>query len=236
MSREQQPFHWTSDPTEARQEQLALRNRLVTTPLDLSGIQYALAIGVSYSERRSAAVAVAATTLLSGQLLDPGEYYSATVETDFPYIPGLFAYREGPAICALLDSLPGLPPLVLFDAQGTAHPRGFGLAAHIGVLYDLPTMGLTRRPLFGKAEPPSEEDGAMTDVIDRRGRVLGTCVRLRARCEPVYGSPGHRTDIAALASLLGKISCFQSGYPKSLAFVHETANKLARSRLKSRDQ
>jgi deoxyribonuclease V len=219
---------WTDNPDEARHEQLDLKARLVSSPLNLAGMDYALAIGVAYSERSSVAVAVAANMFLNGQLVDPENYYSATVETRFPYIPGLFAYREGPAICMLLNSLPGLPPLAIFDAQGIAHPRGFGLAAHIGVLYDIPTMGLTRRPLFGHAEAPSEEDAAMTDITDRRGRIIGTCVRLRARCEPIYGSPGHRTDVRSMRNLLTELSSFHSCYPKALAFVHETANRLAR--------
>ncbi len=85
--------------------------------------------------------------------------------------------------------------------------------------------------MFGRAEPPTEADGAMSDITDRRGRVLGTCVRLRARCEPIFSSPGHRTDIATtLKSVLLKLNCFQSGYPKPLAFVHETANRLAHNR------
>lgn len=222
------PIHWPTDPVAAQADQVSLKGRLVTSYLDMSSIAYALAIGVSYSERASTAVAVAANMTLTGELLDLESYYSATAKAEFPYIAGLFAYREGPAICALLDSLPGLPPLAVFDSQGIAHPRGFGLAAHIGVLYHMPTMGLTRRPLFGRAELPREEDKAMTNITDRRGRVIGACMRLKALSEPIYGSPGHLTDIPSLRNFALHLNSFQSGYPKALAFVHETANRLAR--------
>ncbi|WNV77836.1 endonuclease V [Geodermatophilus sp. DSM 44513] len=195
--------------------------------MDFRSVRFALAIGVSYSVRDKEAVAVAMPMRLDGTPIDESHIIVSRQASDFPYIPGMFVYREGPAICSLLNGLPGLPSLLVFDAQGTAHPRRFGLAAHIGVLYDVPTIGLTRKLLIGRAPALAETDGARSFIKDREGKVVGLACRLRSRCEPIYLSPGHRADMSSLVGYVEGIKSVRSCFPAALALVHERANHLA---------
>jgi deoxyribonuclease V len=213
---------------EAKADQVRLRGLLRTQSLDLSRVRYALAIGVSYSERRKKAVAVATPMLITGGAVDDRQFYTVSEESPFPYVPGLFAYREGPAICTLLESLPGLPDLLVFGAQGTAHPRRFGLAAHLGVIYNVPTLGITRKLLVGRAPHLPETDHARAFVRDRSGSNVGVVCRFLARSEPVYSSPGHLTDLKTLVAYCDQVSSVRSSLPSALALVHERANRYAR--------
>ncbi len=118
-----------------------------------------------------------------------------------PYIPGLLAFREGPLVEAALRKVQSEPDLLLFDGQGIAHPRGLGIAAHVGVLLDRPTIGIGKTRLTGRAEEPGPEPGDRTPLLLPNGRQIGVLLRTRRGSKPVYVSPGHRVAPEAVGDL-----------------------------------
>ena len=120
----------------------------------------------------------------------------AGVEDDipFPYIPGLLSFREAPVLAAALARLRQIPEMVLVDGQGIAHPRRLGLAAHLGVLLDVPTVGVAKSRLVGEGAEPDMEAGSVSPLF-WEGRVVGLIVRTRDRVKPLYLSPGHRLTL-----------------------------------------
>lgn len=111
----------------------------------------------------------------------------------FDYVPGLFSYRELPPLLACFEALSLDPDLVVVDGQGTAHPRCFGLACHLGLVLDVPTIGCAKTPLIqGEAPGPKRGD---TALVGRDGRVLGAALRTRDDVKPVYVSTGHRVSL-----------------------------------------
>jgi deoxyribonuclease V len=221
-------INWDLSISEAKRDQERVKAGLRHQSLRLSKVPYALAMGVAYSKHTKEAIAVCTTMLMSGSQIEPDAFMVSRVPSDFPYRAGYFVYREGPAICELLDSLPGLPRLIVFDSQGIAHPRGLGLAAHIGVLYGVATIGITRTLLTGRAGAVPRRDGGFATVKDGSGSEIGIAVCLKARCEPVYCSPGHLTNMATVKSYCQGVRSVRSSFPEALALVHEKANGLAR--------
>jgi deoxyribonuclease V len=116
----------------------------------------------------------------------------------FPYVPGLLSFREAPALVRAFDRLQARPDLLLCDGQGIAHPRGIGLASHLGLLLGVPTIGCAKSRLVGSHEPvgPRAGDRAPLEVD---GRTVGWVLRTRAGVRPVYVSPGHLIGRAAAA-------------------------------------
>ncbi|MGC0421445.1 endonuclease V [Embleya sp. AB8] len=112
----------------------------------------------------------------------------------FPYVPGLFAFREIPALLAALERLDVVPDLLVCDGQGLAHPRRFGLACHLGVLTGLPAIGVGKTPFVGTYEAPGETRGAGTDLV-HEGDVVGRALRTRDGVKPVFVSIGHGVDL-----------------------------------------
>ncbi len=113
----------------------------------------------------------------------------------FPYIPGLLSFREGPAIIDALEKLADKPDLLIVDGQGVAHPRRLGLASHIGLFVDLPTIGCAKSRLCGQYREPGRFRGSHVPLIDK-GETIGAVVRTRTGVRPVFVSPGHGLDLA----------------------------------------
>ncbi len=119
-----------------------------------------------------------------------------TVARDtFPYIPGLLAFREGPAIMNAYEKLIIKPDLLIIDGHGIAHPRGFGIACHIGVLLDVPAMGIGKKRLYGKYENPPDMAGESSPLVSKDGVQIGTVLRTRKGIKPVFISVGHKIDL-----------------------------------------
>ncbi|MET7304188.1 deoxyribonuclease V [Embleya sp. NPDC005575] len=112
----------------------------------------------------------------------------------FPYVPGLFAFREVPALLAALEQLDTAPDLLVCDGQGLAHPRRFGLACHLGVLTGLPAVGVGKTPFVGAYETPGEKRGDAADLV-YEGDVVGRALRTRDAIKPVFVSIGHGVDL-----------------------------------------
>jgi len=113
----------------------------------------------------------------------------------FPYVPGLFAFREIPALIAALDGLDTIPDLLVCDGYGLAHPRRFGLACHLGVLTGVPTIGVGKTPFVGTHTTPGERRGDASDLV-HEGDVVGRALRTRDGVKPVFVSIGHGVDLA----------------------------------------
>ena len=112
----------------------------------------------------------------------------------FPYIPGLLSFREAPIIVEIWKKLAHRPDVLLVDGQGIAHPRGLGIAAHLGLLLDVPTIGVAKSRLVGEGDEPGKEAGAATP-LSWQGQVVGWILRTRTGVQPLYVSPGHRVSL-----------------------------------------
>jgi len=120
---------------------------------------------------------------------------STIVGEKFPYIPGLLAFREGPAIIGTYKQIKRIPDLLMIDGQGIAHPRGFGIASHIGVLLDIPSIGVAKQRLYGKYNEPRDDKGTWTPLISKEGRNIGAVLRTKEGTKPVFVSTGHKIDL-----------------------------------------
>jgi len=122
----------------------------------------------------------------------------------FPYIPGLLSFRESPLVLAACEGLGSEPDVILVDGQGIAHPRRFGLASHLGLLWDRPTVGCAKSKLCGNHEVVGPEPGSYSDIIDR-GEVVGAALRTKRGASPIYVSIGHKVDLEAAIAIV--LSC-----------------------------
>lgn len=146
---------------------------------------------------------------------------TAAVPATFPYIPGLFAFREGPVLVAALDRLTCRPGLLMVHGHGIAHPRRCGIASHIGVVTGIPSIGVADTLLCGEVEEPGASRGSTAPVMDK-GEVIGCAVRTAAAKRPVYVSPGHLIDLAwAVRTVLQTSPLFRT--PEPLRAAHRLA-------------
>lgn len=149
-------------------------------------------VDATYDEQKD--VLVAAVALLDASSLDLLELAAAHDAVRFPYVSGLFSFRELPPIIKALQKLETIPDLIICDGHGVAHPRRFGLACHLGVLFDIPTIGCSKTKLIGDAEEPGNERGDYSLLFDN-GEVIGCVLRTRDNVKPVYVSVGHLVSL-----------------------------------------
>jgi len=185
------PSHrWDISPQEAvrLQKQLAgkvVRENMLETVTTIAGVD----VG------QKGDTAKAAVVVLDFPGLKVKEFALATRRITFPYIPGLLSFREGPVILEAINKLSALPDLFIFDGQGIAHPRRLGIASHIGLLTDLPTIGCAKSRLCGQHADPDVKRGRHVPLTDK-GETIGAVLRTRTGVQPVFVSPGHKVDLA----------------------------------------
>jgi deoxyribonuclease V len=180
---------WPTSIDEAREIQETLRKRLKVIPLRETP-KYIAAVDAAFSGDRIVAVAC----LYSYPDITIEEERYAVKKASFPYIPGYLSFREGPAIVNALKNLKIKPDLILFDGQGIAHPRGLGIASHIGVLLDIPSIGCAKSRLVGDYKEPGCKKGDWSP-LNYKGIVVGAVLRTKDCVRPLFVSPGHRTDL-----------------------------------------
>ena len=190
---------WPRDEDEALRIQERLRESVSLTPEGLlAGARRVAGLDVAYADDESVvAGAVAVIDPDTGELLASA---SATRPVEFPYVPGLLAFREIPALLDALDRLAAPPEVLVCDGYGLAHPRRFGLACHLGVLTGLPSFGVAKTAFVGAFTEPGPRRGdwsALVDADDEVGRVL----RTQDGVKPVFVSVGHRTGLDEAARL-----------------------------------
>jgi deoxyribonuclease V len=152
------------------------------------------------------------------------ESASVRGRVSFPYIPGLLTFREAPILLKAFSRLKARPDLLLFDGQGMAHPRSMGIAAHMGILLNLPAIGCAKSRLFGEEAEPGPDQGNVIPLLDH-GRRVGMIVRTRAGVKPVYVSPGHRMDLDTSIKILLSL-CRGYRIPEPLRQAHIFVNQL----------
>ncbi|MEW6544697.1 MAG: deoxyribonuclease V [Nitrospirota bacterium] len=188
------PFHsWEVTPREAVKIQERLRIRVipkgaVKTPKLVAGADCAF--------DKAADRIYVALVVLSFPGLEPVETVTLSDRLRFPYVPGLLSFREAPALLKAFVKLEHEPDVIFVDGQGLAHPRAAGIACHLGVLLDRPTIGCAKSLLFGTYDEPGASRGSSSSLYDGQGRVIGSVLRTRDRVRPVFVSIGHRINLA----------------------------------------
>ena len=180
-----------------------------------------LIAGVDISVNKSEGTGEAAVVILNYPELSMLETRYVKDKLDFPYIPGLLSFRESPLILAACEKLTLTPDLILVDGQGLAHPRRFGLASHLGLLLDIPTIGCAKSRLCGSHEEPGAEPGSYAELIDG-GEVIGAALRTRMGVNPVYVSIGHKVDLQT-AIYWTMACCRDYRLPEPTRFAHLAA-------------
>jgi len=213
---------WDVSPREAIAIQQRLR-RFVRLEDDLPQ-PVATVAGIDVGFRAVWEVTRAAVAVLDFPSLQLCAQGVAEMPTGFPYIPGLLSFREIPAVLRALERLPRLPDLLLCDGQGIAHPRRFGIASHLGVLLDHPTIGVGKTRLIGRHGPVPEEKGAWVPLEDE-GEIIGAVVRTRQGVKPLYISPGHRLSVeSAVQWVLACTTRYK--LPETTRWAHRLASTL----------
>jgi deoxyribonuclease V len=157
--------------------------------------------GVDAGFEEAGRVARAAVVRLDFPSLQVRDYAIARRPLTFPYVPGFLSFREAPAIMDAIRRLAAPPDLIICDGQGIAHPRRLGIAAHIGLLLDIPSIGCAKSRLIGSHPPLPAERGAAVPLFDGDEQI-GLVLRSRAGTKPVYVSPGHRVGMQSAVDLV----------------------------------
>lgn len=190
---------WPTTPAEAIALQRLLSPQVLTCDR-LEPITTVAGVDAGFEENGS--ITRAAVVVLSFPELTVLETAIARLPTMFPYVPGLLSFREIPALLNALGQLQQIPNLILCDGQGIAHPRRFGIASHLGVLMDRPTIGVAKSRYIGSFEEPGIAKGSWSPLWDRE-EVIGAVLRSRQGTKPLFVSPGHRISLeTAIAYVL----------------------------------
>jgi deoxyribonuclease V len=207
---------WDLTPQEASDLQSELALKVERQPR-LGLVRHVAGIDVSVRDDATRAAVV----ILDIEGLAPVGYAIATRPVTFPYVPGLLAFREGPVVLDALEQVTITPDLLIFDGQGLAHPRRLGIASHIGLLVDVPSIGCAKSRLCGHHDEPGNEPGNYSYLVDRE-EIVGAVLRTRPGVKPVYVSIGHRVDLTT--SIRYVLACCQ-GYrlPETTRWAHRVA-------------
>jgi deoxyribonuclease V len=219
------PVHfdrWPRTVPEARRVQLWLRRRLRAGGA-LRGVRLVAGADCTFSsDGRTMWAGIAVVALPS---LDPVASVWAVGRVTFPYVPGYLSFREGPVFLRAARRLRAQPDLWLFDGHGIAHPRGFGLAAHLGVLLDRPSIGCAKSRLVGDHNEPGPRRGAWAPLV-LENRSVGAVVRTRDNVRPLYVSIGHRISLAA--AIRWVLACSRFRVPEPIRRAEQLVNAAKR--------
>lgn len=190
---------WNLSPAQAIEIQKQLRYEVETQDRFEQPIKTVAGIDLGYDVKNDTSRAV--VVILSFPELELIETSEARLPIQFPYVPGLLSFRETPVAIKALEKLQNAPDVILCDGQGLAHPRRFGIACHIGILADVPTIGVAKSLLVGKFENLGEERGSVAPLIHKNEQI-GVALRTKNKVQPVYVSVGHRISLETATDLV----------------------------------
>ncbi|MDJ0729744.1 MAG: deoxyribonuclease V [Crocosphaera sp.] len=176
---------------EARKIQNELRDQVIRED-HISTVNYVAGVDVGFQDNYK--MTKAAIAVLKFPSLELVESQTALIPTTFPYIPGFLSFREIPALLKAIEKLTIIPDIIFCDGQGIAHPRRLGIASHLGILIDIPTIGVAKSLLIGKHEEIPLEKGSWKPLIDKQ-EVIGAVLRSRTKVKPIYVSIGHKISL-----------------------------------------
>ena len=210
---------WNVTPKEAVKIQQELRDKVVKEGRP-SCVRLVAGVDVDFPNRDTARAAV---VVLGFPKLELVEKQVAEIPVTFPYIPGLLAFREAPSCLAAIQKLEHEPNLFIFDAQGYAHPRRMGLATHLGLFLDRPSIGCAKSRLVGRYQMPGNRVGDGSDLIDG-DELIGTVVRTKPNTKPLFISVGHNISLDEAVKYV--LLCTKRGnrLPETTRFAHKLAS------------
>lgn len=211
---------WDLDSAAAAELQRRLAARVVRTDM-LGPVRHVAGVDVGFEAGNT--VTRAAVVVLEFPGLAVVDRAVTRRPTTFPYIPGLLSFRELPAVLEAFERLSIQPDLILCDGQGLAHPRRFGIACHLGVWLDRPTIGVAKSRLVGTHEDVPPEKGAQRPLEDR-GECIGAVLRTRAGVRPLYISIGHRISLPAAVDYVLRCTT-RYRLPETTRAAHTLASK-----------
>jgi deoxyribonuclease V len=215
------PLHaWNVPPEEAIDLQNQLASRLIDAPIDIAAIKLVAGVDVSVQNE----ISQAAVVVLSYPDLQPIETVRAHQPTSYPYIPGLLTFREGEVLVKAFEQLQSVPDVFIFDGMGRIHPRKMGIAAHMGLWLDRPTIGCGKTHFLGTYVEPGNERGDFSPLMYKKEQ-LGVILRTRPKVKPVYISAGHRMILADAVALT--MACTPKyRLPQPIRAAHLAAGKM----------
>jgi deoxyribonuclease V len=209
---------WDLSVDEARTLQARLAEQVVAkTTFDPAAVRSVGGVDVSFRN----GMAQAAAVVLGFPDLEPLDCSQVEMQATFPYVPGLLTFREGPSVLAALERLAIWPDLFLFDGHGVAHPNRIGLAAHMGVLLDHPTIGCAKSRLVGSHQEPGDGVGDWAPLYDRE-EIIGAVVRSRKGVKPLYVSIGHRVNLPTAIDFVLRCAT-RYRLPETTRIAHQVA-------------
>jgi len=216
------PLHsWKVDVRKAIQIQEDLRDRVVVKKT-FSEVKTIGGGDVSYSKNRN--LLLGAIAVISFPKMETLDISTAHGEIPFPYIPGLLSFREGPILIQIFQKLKVKPDLMIYDGQGIAHPRRFGLASHLGLWLDLPSIGCAKTPLLEGFVSAGASKGSF-ELIRRDGKEVGAVLRTKDNVKPLFISPGHRIDLLTSIQIILE-SCQGFRFPEPLRRAHQATRNM----------
>ena len=215
---------WDVSPAEAVEIQKNLRENIITEN-EFGEVRYIA--GADISCNRSSPLGYAVVVVMRFPDLEIVEEKWVKGEITFPYIPGLLAFREAPILLKAFEKLTIEPALIIFDGQGIAHPRGMGIASHLGIILNKPTIGCAKSKLFGTYNEPGKNEGDFSYLYSPQGadNVIGAVVRTKSNTKPVFVSIGHKIDLQTAIKFI--LEC-RRGYriPEPTRLAHILVNRL----------
>lgn len=210
---------WDLTPRQAMALQAQLRDRVICEDR-IGTVRRVAGVDVGFEEEGK--ITRAAVAVLSFPGLELQDSTLARERTRFPYVPGLLSFREAPAVLEAFARLRLAPDLLLYDGQGFAHPRRFGIASHVGLLLDLPSIGVAKTRLIGEHRRVPAAKGGWTPLTDG-GEVIGAVLRTRAGVKPLFVSIGHRVSLETAVHYV--MACvFRYRLPETTRWAHHFAS------------
>ena len=210
---------WNVSTAEARDIQLRLQKRVIRQD-QLPEVKYVAGVDVGFEANNT--ISRAAVAVLSFPELTVQETAIARDKVSFPYISGFLSFREVPVVLKALSKLSSLPDILLCDGQGLAHPRRMGIACHLGVLTDLPTIGVAKSRLIGYHDDVPEEKGSRV-LLQDKDEVIGAVLRTRTGVKPLYISTGHKISLPT--AMMYVMQCLTKyRLPETTRWAHKLAS------------
>nr|2W36_A Chain A, ENDONUCLEASE V [Thermotoga maritima]2W36_B Chain B, ENDONUCLEASE V [Thermotoga maritima] len=216
-----QLHRWDLPPEEAIKVQNELRKKIKLTPYE-GEPEYVAGVALSFPGKEEGLAVIVVLEYPSFKIL---EVVSERGEITFPYIPGLLAFREGPLFLKAWEKLRTKPDVVVFDGQGLAHPRKLGIASHMGLFIEIPTIGVAKSRLYGTFKMPEDKRCSWSYLYDGE-EIIGCVIRTKEGSAPIFVSPGHLMDVESSKRLIKAFTLPGRRIPEPTRLAHIYTQRL----------